>query len=78
MLDSLYIRNFRCFEDLQVESLGRVNLVVGKNNTGKSTLLESVLLLASAGANQVIHEILNKRGDLLLDKQTPNLFFNGD
>ena len=42
MLDSLYIKNFRCFEDLTIKSLGRVNLVVGKNNSGKTTLLEAI------------------------------------
>ncbi|HNM44594.1 AAA family ATPase, partial [Plasticicumulans sp.] len=36
MLDSLTIRNFRLFEDLTIERLGRVNLIVGKNNSGKS------------------------------------------
>ena len=33
MLDSLHIKNFRCFEDLTIPSLGRVNLIVGKNST---------------------------------------------
>ena len=38
ILTSLEIRNFRGFRHLQVERLGRVNLVVGKNNVGKSSL----------------------------------------
>jgi AAA15 family ATPase/GTPase len=42
MLDSLCIKNFRCFEDLTIKSLGRVNLIVGKNNSGKTTLLEAI------------------------------------
>jgi len=39
MLDSLYIKNFRLFKELTIEQLGRVNLIVGRNNTGKSCLL---------------------------------------
>src|SRR2546423_161740 len=47
MLDSLSIKNFRLFRDLKVESLSRVNLIAGKNNTGKTALLEAVYLLFS-------------------------------
>jgi len=46
MLNDLHIANFRGFEDLRLENLGRVNLIVGKNNTGKTSLLEAVTLLA--------------------------------
>ncbi len=44
MLTSFYISNFRCFKELEVPRLGRVNLIVGKNNTGKTTLLEAIRL----------------------------------
>jgi AAA15 family ATPase/GTPase len=64
MLDSLHIKNFRCFEDLTIPSLGRVNLIVGKNNSGKSTLLEAVYLFAKRGEPQAIVSILEKRNEL--------------
>ena len=35
MLEKLSIRNFRLFEELEIEGFKRVNLIVGKNNTGK-------------------------------------------
>ena len=47
MLESLYIKNFRLFKELTVERLGRVNLIVGKNNSGKTCLLEALLIYAS-------------------------------
>jgi len=43
-LDSLRIQNFRTFKDLTIDRLGRVNLIVGKNNVGKTALLEGVWL----------------------------------
>lgn len=46
-LDSLKIQNFRLLEDVEVKKLGHVNLIVGKNNSGKSTVLEALALLAS-------------------------------
>ena len=39
VLDSLEIKNFRAFKHLRIEKLGRVNLIVGKNNVGKSSVL---------------------------------------
>jgi len=38
------IKNFRCFEDLTVEPLERINLIAGKNNVGKTALLEALWL----------------------------------
>ena len=50
ILDSLEINNFRAFRHLLIERLGRVNLIVGKNNIGKSCLLEALRLYASCGS----------------------------
>lgn len=44
MFTSLQIKNFRCFRALEVQSLERVNLIAGKNNTGKTALLEAIFL----------------------------------
>ena len=85
MLDSLHIKNFRCFEDLTIPSLGRVNLIVGKNNSGKSTLLEAIRLYANGGNISVIKDILSTRNDFFHNcKEYPQrtvdslskLFFN--
>jgi AAA15 family ATPase/GTPase len=45
-LDSLEIRNFRIFHNFEIKRLRQVNLVVGKNNTGKTTLLEALWIYA--------------------------------
>lgn len=45
MLNAIHIQNFRLFKDFQLHDLARVNLVVGKNNAGKSSLLEALYLL---------------------------------
>jgi predicted ATPase len=63
MLTSLTIKNFRLFKELSIERLGRVNLVVGKNNSGKSALLEAVELYASNGS------IINVLADLVTNRQ---------
>ena len=44
MYKTFRVKNFRCFEDLQINDLGRVNLIAGKNNTGKTALMEAMYL----------------------------------
>ena len=42
MIKDFNIENFKGFEKLSIENLARVNLFGGKNNVGKTSLLESI------------------------------------
>ncbi len=42
MFTSFQVKNYRCFKDLTVAPLERVNLIAGKNNVGKTALLEAL------------------------------------
>ena len=63
MLTDFVIRNYRCFDDLKLEKLGRVNLITGKNNVGKSALLEAVRIWASFGNPAVLQDIVTSRNE---------------
>ncbi|MGK7956210.1 MAG: AAA family ATPase, partial [Crocosphaera sp.] len=43
-IKDIEIENFRCFEHTKIEGFERVNLIGGKNNSGKTALLEAILL----------------------------------
>ncbi len=60
---SLAIRNFRCFDDLSIEPLTRVNLIAGRNNVGKSALLEALWILSYPTAPRVA--LQNTQRDLM-------------
>ena len=64
VLDSLEIKNFRAFKHLRIEKLGRVNLIVGKNNVGKSTVLEALTLYACRGEPYMIFATLQERHEI--------------
>lgn len=49
MLTRIRLRNFRCFEDHSVP-LKATTIVVGRNNAGKSTLVEAFRLLATVSS----------------------------
>ena len=53
MLERLHIRNYRVFNDLKIDQLSRINLIAGKNNCGKTSLLEAIFLLSGAGNSQM-------------------------
>ena len=53
MLERLHIRNYRVFNDLTIDRLSRINLIAGKNNSGKTSLLEAIFLLAGGGNPQL-------------------------
>jgi hypothetical protein len=62
-LKTLHLRGYRAFSDFRVSDLGRVNLVVGKNNAGKTSILEAIRLLASGGDPAALSQIANDRGE---------------
>jgi AAA ATPase-like protein len=49
LITRLTIENFRGFKSLSLEGLRRVNLLVGGNDTGKTSVLESLVLLLGDG-----------------------------
>lgn len=67
MLESIYIKNYKNLDGLNIESLDRVNLIAGKNNTGKSSFLEAVALYTSKADFVLLDEILEERGERIKD-----------
>jgi predicted ATPase len=57
-LDTLRIRGFRSLRDAQLDGLQAVNALVGRNNSGKTALLESLLMLAAVRRGDVELESL--------------------
>lgn len=53
MITSLHVENFRCFKTINLPDLRRINVVVGKNATGKTALLEAVRLSLGGTPNSL-------------------------
>ena len=52
MIKEIQIQNFKCFQNLKKFELSKINLLTGINGRGKSSLLQSILLL-SQSANKL-------------------------
>lgn len=64
MYSSLHIQGFRGLRSFSMKGLGRINLLVGTNNCGKTSILECIELLRSAGQPSVLESIARRRGEL--------------
>ena len=62
MFQRLRIKNFRLFGELEVDGLSRVNLLAGRNNSGKTSLLEALFLLSGGGNPELILTVTILRG----------------
>ena len=65
MISSLHIEGYRGFDKFEMTDLGRVNLLVGTNNSGKTSVLEAIYLPISAGDPVSLWQLLWRRGERL-------------
>ncbi len=74
MLSSFQVKDFRCFKDIKLDRLARVNLIGGKNNTGKTTLLEALFLSLGPNNPELLIRINVFRGIQQFKVDTDALF----
>ena len=64
-IENVEFKNFKCFKELHVKNLKRVNLISGKNNIGKTSFMEGLeLFLSSKDIYEVlssIHKMVRRR-----------------
>ncbi len=65
MLSALQIKSFRAFRSFTIDKLARVNLLVGRNNSGKTCVLDAAEVLQSGGDPRVIWQSAQRRGELI-------------
>jgi AAA15 family ATPase/GTPase len=65
ILRDLTIQNYRSFKNFHIEHLARVNLIVGMNNSGKTSLLEAAYLLVNQNSPLSLYEVLYNRGEIV-------------
>jgi AAA15 family ATPase/GTPase len=63
MLQSLKIEGFRGFQSFEMANLGRINLLVGKNNSGKTSILEAIQFLYVQNNLDIFLETISYRGE---------------
>ncbi|WP_017294226.1 AAA family ATPase [Geminocystis herdmanii] len=62
MLSKFGIKNYRCFDELNLENIARLNLIGGMNNVGKTSLLEAIFLYLGANVPDLALRVNMYRG----------------
>ena len=70
MIESLRIRNYRIFNDLRVGGFRRINLIAGRNNARKTTLLEALFPLSLGHPSATLTTVINR--GMVSPKLPPN------
>ncbi|KKI99606.1 AAA family ATPase [Prochlorothrix hollandica] len=73
MLKTLSIENFRCFKRFELNPLGRINLLVGANNSGKSSILEAIYLLLNPNPLNGLYEVCIGRNEYSIEEDSRKL-----
>lgn len=57
-INNLRIKHFKCFDSFELKDIQRINLIGGKNNVGKTSLLEAIeLFAASVSIRELIYQV---------------------
>ena len=62
MISDVRLRNFRSYKDITFEFEPGVNIVVGPNASGKTNLLEALLVLCRGSSYRAVDQQLVKHG----------------
>ena len=84
MIKNLSIKNFKGIENLELTGLKNITLISGVNSVGKTTILESIMLLNNYVVASQLAPILANRGvgvsgtGLSFEQAISGLFYNFD
>lgn len=78
MIKSIRIENYKSIYQLEIE-LGRFNVFIGENGSGKTNILEAIAMLTGAQNNRLTIEDLSNQGvRVAIPKQTFSSFLSRD
>jgi len=79
MIKNINIKNFRLFDNIEINNLKKINFFIGDNNCGKTSILEALLLITDMGNVAPLIDINNSRGIPVITENTlSNYFYNFD
>ncbi len=80
MLTSMRLKNFKCWEDTGEVELSRITMLFGANSSGKSSIIQALLLLKQSANSRNKKQILNfgSDDDPVRLGSFDNVIFSGD
>ncbi|NBH82425.1 DUF3696 domain-containing protein [bacterium C-53] len=76
MIRSVYLKNFKCFSEMSFK-LGHMNVFAGLNGMGKSTIIQSILLIEQSHRQGFLPNQICLNGELVNIGEGKDLLFEG-
>lgn len=76
MYESLKIQHLRAIDELAIDNLGQINLFVGSNNCGKTTVLEAIFFLIGATNPHALPQANALRGLRYVNNELWSTYFH--
>lgn len=67
----IHVERYRSLAGLEMINLSRINIIAGINNSGKTSLLEAIYLLARQNDLDGLLEVMRRRGKVTTDQLDP-------
>lgn len=61
VLEYIYIKKFRALKNVKLNNISKINVVVGQNNSGKTSILEAIQLIANPFSSMYVRRIAQQR-----------------
>lgn len=71
-ISKLRIQNFRCFEDVEIEFNEGLNVIIGENNCGKTTIMRALQIFFN-GSTSHIHTIDDFNKNIQIGEEPPEI-----
>ena len=76
MITSIQIQNFRCFGSTKATGFSRINLFGGRNNAGKTALLEALLLMGEPSHSSIAKILAFRMMSIKMMQEMPEKFWD--
>ena len=77
MIESIEIKNYKVLDSIEVENLAQINIFVGKNNCGKTSLLEAIFLnFQPSNPMNIVSVVSNFIRQIQVSHDNLDYFFN--
>jgi hypothetical protein len=61
-IGKLFVENYRSLKNVELEFNGNSNIFIGKNNSGKSTVIDVIMFISEMALHGNVQNVLNSRG----------------
>lgn len=79
-VEKLYVQNYKCFKEFEIDNIKPINIIIGKNNIGKSSILDIIEMICGSKKIPQMSQlyITKKLNEQMISREfSPSIIRNG-